>query len=205
MTPVFIFDIGNVLIDFDLERLQQRVAKASGKSLPCIRRNWRGKKLKAVETGTLSGSKYFQDFCGRTGLRWTYQEWVNAWMDIYSRNALGQGLFAGMKARNYPVCVLSNLAEYNKIAIERKFKGFFEQASRNFLSYEMGLQKPDLRIYSTICESLGVDPDQCFVLDDAPDNVGAAKKVGMRGYVFSPQSFQVIVAEIEDVLKTCPR
>jgi putative hydrolase of the HAD superfamily len=204
MTPVFIFDIGNVLIDFDLARLQQRIAEASGTLLSCVQGNWRDRNLEAVETGRLSGPEYFQGFCDRVGLRWNYEEWIAAWMDIYSRNPLGQGLFDRMKRRNYPVCILSNLAQYNKIAIERKFEGFFPQASRSFLSYEMGLLKPSPQIYDTVRQSLGAAPEECIVLDDSADNVDGARRAGLCGYLFSPQGFETIVAEIEETLKKYP-
>jgi putative hydrolase of the HAD superfamily len=199
---VFIFDIGNVLIDFDLQRLQRSIVDKSGTSLLRIQSHWEGDDFLAVETGRLSCSDYFRRFRRSTGLRWTYEEWIKAWMDVYSPNRSGQRLFAGLKRKNYHVCTLSNLAQYNKIAIERKFPGFFEQASKNFLSYQMHLHKPDKRIYEAVCKSLHVKPHQCFVLDDCDKNVAAAQEVGMRGYVFSTRNPRAIAARIRKVLKT---
>lgn len=201
MRPVFVFDIGNVLIDFDLQGLQQRIADESRVPFGTIRDNWNNRDFLAVERGELSGPLYLQRFREFAPVPWDYEAWIRAWMDIYSTNVSGRTLFTRWRSRGYPVCLLSNLAEYNKEAIERKFPGFFGQSTRSFLSYEIGLHKPDLGIYFAVCRSLAVDPCDCIFLDDSPDNVAAARRVGMRGYVFSTDRSWSIAQEIEDGLR----
>jgi FMN phosphatase YigB (HAD superfamily) len=196
MTPVFIFDIGNVLIDFDLQGLQQKIADESGVPCGVVRDNWSNRNLLAVETGKLSGPLYFRRFLEFAPVPWDYEAWILAWMDVYSPNVLGQTLFTDLRSRGYPVCILSNLAEYNKEAIARKFPGLFGQATRSFLSYELGFHKPDPCIYLAVCQSLKVDPRDCVFLDDSADNVAGARRIGMRGYVFSTAGFTHIVQEI---------
>ena len=48
------------------------------------------------------------------------------------------------------------------------------------LSAEVGLMKPDPRIYNLICEYLGVDPPQCFYVGDGGDwELSGAQDFGM--------------------------
>lgn len=199
---VFIFDIGNVLIDFNLHMLQQRIANESQVPYVKIRDNWINHDFIDVETGRLAGPVYFHRYLKFAPLPWTYEDWIHVWMDAYSPNILGQSLFADLKARNFSVCILSNLAEYNKMAIERKFPDFFDKATRSFLSYEMGLHKPDVRIYHAVCQSLKVDPCNCVFLDDSAENVAAARKIGMPAHIFSTEKFSDIVPKIEEELKS---
>jgi putative hydrolase of the HAD superfamily len=47
-------------------------------------------------------------------------------------------------------------------------------------SSEVGIRKPDPRVYGLTCERLGVDPEAAVFLDDLPVNVAAARAVGME-------------------------
>lgn len=46
-------------------------------------------------------------------------------------------------------------------------------------SSEVGMRKPDPRIYLLACERLGVAPEECLFIDDLSCNVDAAQAVGM--------------------------
>lgn len=48
-------------------------------------------------------------------------------------------------------------------------------------SSEVGMRKPDLRIFSLACERLEVSPARAIFLDDHPGNIDAAKKAGLEG------------------------
>jgi putative hydrolase of the HAD superfamily len=46
-------------------------------------------------------------------------------------------------------------------------------------SSKLGIRKPDPRIYSLMCEALGVDPAACIYLDDLGINLRPARQMGM--------------------------
>jgi putative hydrolase of the HAD superfamily len=49
-----------------------------------------------------------------------------------------------------------------------------------FLSYEMGLKKPDKKIYEKAMAEIGAKPGQCLFFDDLEENLTAAKEVGLE-------------------------
>ncbi|MFZ2172606.1 MAG: HAD-IA family hydrolase [Rhodococcus sp. (in: high G+C Gram-positive bacteria)] len=49
------------------------------------------------------------------------------------------------------------------------------------LSGDLGVAKPDPRIYLKTAELLGVDPGDCVFVDDLPGNVRGAVEIGMVG------------------------
>jgi HAD superfamily hydrolase (TIGR01509 family) len=51
-----------------------------------------------------------------------------------------------------------------------------------FLSYRMGMVKPDLEIYDSMIELIRVPPHKVLFLDDNQINVDAAKQSGLRAY-----------------------
>jgi len=65
-------------------------------------------------------------------------------------------------------------------------------------SHEVGLQKPDPRIFALAAERLGVRPEEIVFLDDVEGHVEAARAVGYRGVVH--RSTPASIAEIEALI-----
>lgn len=65
-------------------------------------------------------------------------------------------------------------------------------------SHEVGMEKPDPRIYHLACERLGVRPEEAIFLDDVPEAVEGARQVGMHGVLFRDNDRAI--AEIEALL-----
>ncbi len=56
------------------------------------------------------------------------------------------------------------------------------------LSYELGMVKPEPEIYLEAARRAGCRPDECVFIDDMPENVEAAAKLGMAGVVYRPET-----------------
>jgi len=48
------------------------------------------------------------------------------------------------------------------------------------ISHELGMRKPDPRIYQLAAERLGLAPTECVLIDDIAANLPAARELGMR-------------------------
>ena len=64
----------------------------------------------------------------------------------------------------------------------RKFEDVFDEM---IISAEVGVMKPDPRIYRLALEKLGVQPEESVFLDDVLVNVEAARSIGMRAIQFT--------------------
>ena len=53
-------------------------------------------------------------------------------------------------------------------------------------SHEVGMQKPDPRIYELTCEVLSVAPTRVLFVDDRAENVDTARAFGMRSVLVGP-------------------
>ena len=181
---VFIFDIGNVMLDFDLPGLQTRIAAASQADLACVQREWHHPDFIAVESGKLDSKAYYERFSSRIGLSWTFDRYKQEWADIFSINSLGRGLYLALHQSGRPVAVLSNLAAHHVEAIERNDPDFFHVGNHHFLSFELGLHKPNPEIFLSVSQRLGVPVSCCVFLDDRIENVRGAQAVGMHARQF---------------------
>ena len=80
--------------------------------------------------------------------------------------------------KKYKLAVINN---GNSIALKYwKEKFDFSIFDLFINSAEVGIKKPDSKIFQLACEKLGVKSEECLVLDDNLENIESAKKLGMK-------------------------
>lgn len=67
------------------------------------------------------------------------------------------------------------------------------------ISAEVGMRKPDPRIYELACERIGLPPERCAFVDDLPRNVEVARELGMFA-VHHAGDEQAVVGALSDFL-----
>jgi putative hydrolase of the HAD superfamily len=77
--------------------------------------------------------------------------------------------------------------------------GFEDITDDIVYSHEVGLLKPDPRIFVVAAERLGVRPEEVVFLDDVEGHVAAAREVGFRGVVH--RSTSESIAELQAVIE----
>lgn len=193
MEKHFIFDMGNVLVDFDVDVALRCIMEAGGgTSLPEELRLQDTSPLVELETGKITDEEYVEYICSLTGLRLNVEQFIGVWQETFKLNPVGMELFDTLRAQGRPVHILSNLAVHTMKAVDRNWPGFFDRTHQNFFSYELGLHKPDERIYRAVLERLGAAPENCFFLDDRPENVEGARDLGIDAHVFNVETHSAV-------------
>jgi HAD superfamily hydrolase (TIGR01509 family) len=103
-------------------------------------------------------------------------EQAYAWlpgMEDLLKTLVGQGV---------PLHALSNYPVWYR-RIERQL-GLSRFLAWSFVSCETGIRKPDAAAYTGPARTLGIAPQDCLFVDDRPENVSAAKAVGMDALLF---------------------
>ena len=81
-----------------------------------------------------------------------------------------------------PVAMLSNIdARLSKLV--RSF-GFYDPFYPCLLSCEIGCEKPDRKAYEILMNELGLPPAEIVFIDDMPENIEAASKLGLDAILF---------------------
>ncbi len=101
--------------------------------------------------------------------------------------------FAQSLRPRYKVGILSNAWSDARAFHNAKFK-MNAWADVQVYSAEVGLLKPDRRIYEMVLDQLGLPAAACVFVDDRPENVRAAQALGMRGVLC--QATQQTIDEI---------
>lgn len=182
---LFLFDLGGVLINHDLRTMVRSMAEKTGCSERAIVETFTPERIRAVETSQIEARPFFDRWVRPLAPAWEYEDWILFWMGHYSLNMPGMRLMEELKAKGGRIFFLSNLAEYNRVAAERKFPGFFKHAERCFFSYELRMFKPDLEIYQAVARGLSAPVEDFVFLDDTSMNVDGAIRAGMKSLVFS--------------------
>ena len=82
-----------------------------------------------------------------------------------------------VRAAGIRTCLLSN--SWGPGGYPREdFPGLFDAV---VISHEVGMRKPELRIFRHAAELIGLAPGQCVFIDDIEANVAAARACGMTG------------------------
>jgi putative hydrolase of the HAD superfamily len=79
--------------------------------------------------------------------------------------------------------------------INKKFDDAFDEM---VISSEIGIAKPDARIYRQALEKLNIRPEEAVFVDDMPDNIEAAKALGMHGVAF--KTSEQAIADVKNLL-----
>lgn len=120
-------------------------------------------------------------------------EWVNIHRVITdTAEYLGE-----LKQRGYKIYILSNLSAESYEYIKKL--DFFGKTDGGVFSTFENACKPEEKLYSVLLERYGLIADECVFLDDRPENIKVAEKLGIHGIVFT--SFGEAKQQLENLLK----
>lgn len=93
-----------------------------------------------------------------------------------------EGLFEfirGVDRHQHLTGLLSNIGDttMDQLIPVSEREQLFDQA---LLSYEVGIIKPDPRLFQMMAERLGCQPQECVMIDDIERNCAGARSVGMQ-------------------------
>ena len=182
MPPAVIyFDLGNVLCLFSRPQEIRQVSEVSGVPEEKVREVLIGKQgiLWPYERGELNDQQFYEEFCRLTGSRPDMAALLKADSNIFKLNTELLPVVANLEDSQIPLGVLSNISPSHWRTVTDGRYGILPGAFKHIvLSYEVGVQKPDEKIYRRATEVAGVPAGQIFFIDDIDKNVAAARQFG---------------------------
>ncbi|MDX1819874.1 MAG: HAD family phosphatase [Paracoccaceae bacterium] len=184
-----IFDIGNVLIEWQPERFYDATIGQDRR-----RAMFAAVDLHAMNDRVDSGG----DFAGeiqRTARDFPAHAdailmWHGHWLDM-ARPAIPHSvrLMRALRARGVPVLALSNFG-LEPFQMARGPYPFLDEFDQLYLSGALGVTKPAPRIYELLEQGCGIAPDALLFTDDRAENIAAAAARGWQTHLFDgPQGW----------------
>jgi len=181
MITTIIFDVGGVLVKGDSKDFFEKTAEYLDVEKPDM------EKKKEVWNDMQRGKISLQEAIKRILETTISNEEMEEIVDIWGENwKLDEDMveFAKNLKKNYRLFILSNV---DRESIE-KFKDLHLKSlnfvEEKFHSWKLGMIKPDREIYEYVLEKIGAKPEECVFIDDRPENIEGAEKVGIHGIVF---------------------
>jgi FMN phosphatase YigB (HAD superfamily) len=195
VVEVVLFDLGGVLIDFGGAGAMRELAGMETEDevwrrwLAC---DW----VRSFERGACTTD----DFAAGVVADWALPLDPTAFLEAFS-SWLGEALPGAEELvadvqRVVPVGCLSNT---NPVHWELRDRWpFLDRLDHRFLSFELGLVKPDVELFERVAELLPVPARSVLVLDDNQVNVDGARAAGYQAHLAKgPDDARRVLEELE--------
>jgi FMN phosphatase YigB (HAD superfamily) len=175
-----VFDLGNVLLDFDYAKTVQRIKDKCKMSEADLKKVFSASPLfDRFEHGHMTPEEYFAEIQRLTCYGGSFDEFAEFFGDIFTEAPAIVAWNERLRTNKVPRYVLSNTNDLSIRFIRKKFP-FFNQFDGYVLSHEHRVMKPATRIYEVLEELAGLRGPDLFYIDDRAENVHAAAARGWQ-------------------------
>jgi len=194
---VILFDLGMVLVDFDHNKAAERISAFCSKTPRQIYNLFfQSPATAAFEAGKITPEDFYLRVKDMLDLNLSFNSFVSIWNDIFFLTPHNRSVYrlANTLRANYKTALVSNINTLHYEYLRKNFPvfGVFDKI---FLSFQLGLIKPDKEIYKKVIQELKVSPQEIFYTDDRQELVESANSQGMRGRVFV--NFRQLMGDIQ--------
>ncbi len=183
--PALIFDFGNVVSYFDYQRASDALGKRLGLTGEDLHRRLTERGftglLAQFESGRMSPQEFARDVMALVDLTLPYDEFVQAWQDIFWLNESVARLIERLKLGGYRLLLGSNTNVLHHAHFRRQFATTLDLLDRHIVSYEVGHMKPSREFYEACVAAAGLPAASCIFIDDLAENVNGAHDAGLIG------------------------
>ena len=141
----------------------------------------------AYETGRMTCDEFFSSVSNAIGRRYAPHE-IRA---VHKAWLLGEyegvnSILAQLNNVQMPTAALSNTNHAHWVRLREM--DIIKSLSHRFTSHELGLAKPDPRIFKEVEQRIGIDGNSILYFDDLLPNVEAARVLGWNSVLIDPHA-----------------
>ena len=182
-----LFDLGNVLVPFDIHRAYNALSLHSGLQQDEVATRIKDSGLYPLyESGQCETEDFRNRFSELLGLNYSQHEFREMWNSIFlPETATSEELILDLKQR-YRLVLLSNTNELHFGWLRERYP-ILNHFDAYTLSYEVKAMKPDERIFAAAVANAQCEPGECFFTDDIELYIEAARRHGIDAEQFSSE------------------
>jgi FMN phosphatase YigB (HAD superfamily) len=182
-----IFDLGGVLLNLDYNLTEKAFIDLGITNFNEIYSQLRQTPLfDKLETGKMSRGEFVAAVQEIASVPLTAEQICVAWNAMLLDFPLRRLQLLQQLRLHYDLVLLSNTNEIHEEAFNNILYGshgmpnigvFFDKV---YLSHRVGMRKPDAEIFQRILDDTGFRPEHTLFIDDSPQHVEGAKKLGIQ-------------------------
>ncbi|MEE8287192.1 MAG: HAD-IA family hydrolase [Gammaproteobacteria bacterium] len=179
-TEALLFDLGGVVFGVDFECACSHWATHAGVPAQTIKSRFRADEwYERHERGEIGAAEYFDALRDTLGITISDQQFAAGWNAIFEpESAEVFELFQRLSAR-IPIYAFSNSNAIHQEFWERKYAKTLGMFREVFVSWELGLRKPEAAAFRQVAACIGSEPEKLLFFDDSAENVDGARDIGM--------------------------
>ena len=176
MLKLYIFDMGGVVsLNTDVgEQIAERLEFDTGQLWGLMR-----EEIVSLMAGSITTEEFWRRFSWKSGRQVDEDLWALTFQPRSNREVIETIHALKTEAR---VVVGTNTIEPHYLVHSRN--GDYDIFDRVYASHQIGLVKPDPAFYTHILDREDCAPAETVFVDDAEENVEAARKLGIHGLLF---------------------
>ncbi|MBC8954324.1 glucose-1-phosphatase [Xenorhabdus sp. PB62.4] len=179
---LYIFDMGNVIIDIDFKRVLAVWSNLSGTPLATLTPKFSlGELFEKHECGQISDRQFAEMMCDEMEVSLSFEQFEEGWNAVFIgiRQEVIE-LMNKLRAQTHRVVVLSNTNRLHFNYWPVRYPEIAASTDFLYLSQDLGMRKPDPDVFKYVLETEDVTAEQAVFFDDVFGNVEAARKSGIN-------------------------
>ncbi len=192
-----IFDLGNVLIEWNKEKILSKICKNDLEYNLFNKFVFQSNLWIDLDNGKISLEFSENQLIDEMGhqyqdqiheLVWNWFNYVDLYDEVYE-------LIKQLKKKNFQIYVLSNTSSIFHILLDSVLSKVSSVLDGYVISCEVKMMKPQKEIYLSLVNKYQLDIKDCIFLDDLEENVEAARTLGIKAFQIKERK------EISNILK----
>ncbi|WP_288177438.1 HAD family hydrolase [Streptococcus pneumoniae] len=192
-----IFDLGNVLIEWNKEKILSKICKNDLEYNLFNKFVFQSNLWIDLDNGKISLEFLENQLIDEMGhqyqdqiheLVWNWFNYVDLYDEVYE-------LIKQLKKKNFQIYVLSNTSSILHILLDSVLSKVSSVLDGYVISCEVKMMKPQKEIYLSLVNKYQLDIKDCIFLDDLEENVEAARTLGIKAFQIKERK------EISNILK----
>jgi len=186
MINCIIFDIGNVLLDFNpLDYLKNLFTDSTPQEILELHRDiFESEEWLKLDRGVISQQQAVETLAIRNPkLKDKIQKAMETWVEILTPKEDVIKILKKLDSKKYKLLLLSNFHEDAYAYIIDKYE-FFQLFQGGIISYKEKLLKPEEEIYLSLIKKYNISPIEAIFIDDTVVNIDGANRLGFNTIQF---------------------
>ena len=180
-----IFDLGAVILNINYQNTIDEFTKLGvNNAATFYSKKVQTNLFNQIETGIISSNEFLKALQKETknaNIKQVEKAWNAMLLDLPEERLQ----LIKKQKKNHAIYLLSNTNAIHIDAIKkqlgkRKWLAFCKLFDKMYLSHELGLRKPDIKIFEYILKEQKLKAEEVFFIDDSPQHIAGAKKIGIH-------------------------